>query len=162
MSTIGLGEFHPFEAAGRRFLYLVPSAAVFALDDCAEAVLQELSAGPRVATVLTRDLSSRFGAAEVSDTIAELTRVRVVAEVQGTPDGVPPRGVPVAARIIPLRPVPLQTLVVNVTNQCNLACTYCYEYGEDKIVDTTNGQQPKFMTEDTARAQRRICAARIA
>ncbi len=47
--------------------------------------------------------------------------------------------------------MPLQTLVVNVTNQCNLACTYCYEYGEDKIVDTENGKQPKFMTEETAR-----------
>jgi uncharacterized protein len=48
--------------------------------------------------------------------------------------------------------VPLQTLVVNVTNQCNLSCTYCYEYGEDKIVrpDKFNGQ-PKFMTEQTAR-----------
>ncbi len=50
-----------------------------------------------------------------------------------------------------LKPVPLQTLVVNVTNQCNLACTYCYEYGEDKIVDTENGKQPKFMSEETAR-----------
>ena len=54
-------------------------------------------------------------------------------------------------KIIPLKPVPLQTLVVNVTNQCNLACTYCYEYGEDKIVDTENGKQPKFMSEETAR-----------
>ena len=55
-------------------------------------------------------------------------------------------------KILPLKPVPLQTLVVNVTNQCNLACTYCYEYGEDKIVDTENGKQPKFMSEETARA----------
>ena len=47
--------------------------------------------------------------------------------------------------------MPLQTLVVNVTNQCNLSCTYCYEYGEDKIVDTENGKQPKFMSEETAR-----------
>ena len=39
---LGLREFHSFEAAGRRYLYLVPSAAVFALDDCSEAVLQEL------------------------------------------------------------------------------------------------------------------------
>ena len=36
-------------------------------------------------------------------------------------------------------------------NQCNLACTYCYEYGEDKIVDTENGKKPKFMAEQTAR-----------
>ena len=38
MTNIGLREFHSFEAAGRRFLYLVPSAAVFALDDCAVAI----------------------------------------------------------------------------------------------------------------------------
>ena len=42
-------------------------------------------------------------------------------------------------------------MVMNVTNQCNLACTYCYEYGEDKIVDTENGKKPKFMAEQTAR-----------
>jgi uncharacterized protein len=41
--------------------------------------------------------------------------------------------------------------VLNVTNQCNLSCEYCYEYGEDKIVDTENGKQPKFMSEQTAR-----------
>ncbi len=58
--------------------------------------------------------------------------------------------------------MPLQTLVVNVTNQCNLACTYCYEYGEDKIVDTENGKQPKFMSEETARESGRVraCASR--
>ena len=33
MSLLGLGEFHAFGAAGQRFLYLVPSAAVFALDE---------------------------------------------------------------------------------------------------------------------------------
>ena len=41
--------------------------------------------------------------------------------------------------ILPLTQVPLGTMVLNVTNQCNLACTYCYEYGEDKIVETENG-----------------------
>ena len=50
-----------------------------------------------------------------------------------------------------MTPFPLTTAVLNVTNQCNLSCTYCYEYSEDKIVDTTNGAQPKFMSEETAR-----------
>ena len=50
-----------------------------------------------------------------------------------------------------MMPFPLSTMVLNVTNQCNLACTYCYEYGEDKIVDTEHGKQSKFMTEETAR-----------
>ncbi len=73
--------------------------------------------------------------------------------------GVAPQPLP---KIIPLKPVPLQTLVVNVTNQCNLACTYCYEYGEDKIVDTENGKQPKFMSEETARESVEFALARVA
>jgi len=149
--TLGLHEFHPFEAAGRRYLYLVPSAAVFALDDCSEAVLQELSDGPQPLVDLTRSLSTRFDAGEVTDTIAELQRVRALGQMVAKPSSAEPAVGKPQPKIVPLRPVPLQTLVVNVTNQCNLACTYCYEYGEDKIVDTTNGQQPKFMSEATAR-----------
>jgi len=34
---------------------------------------------------------------------------------------------------------------------------YCYEYSEDKIVDTENGKQPKFMTEETARQSVESC-----
>lgn len=143
MSRLGLGEFHSFEAAGRRFVYLVPSAAVFALDDCSAAVLESLAAGPRPLDDLSRDLATRFDSTEVADTIAELVRVRALGRSDLEPAALP--------KIIPLKPVPLQTLVVNVTNQCNLSCTYCYEYGEDKIVDTENGKQPKFMTEATAR-----------
>src|ERR1700730_811424 len=33
-------EFHLFTAAGKNFLYLVPSAAIFALDDATSAVLR--------------------------------------------------------------------------------------------------------------------------
>ena len=43
---------------------------------------------------------------------------------------------------------PLQTLVLNVTNQCNLSCEYCYEFGEDKIA-TPEGKK-KFMDWETA------------
>jgi uncharacterized protein len=53
-------------------------------------------------------------------------------------------------KVLPLRPCP-SAMVLNVTNQCNLSCTYCYEYGEDKIVQTENGRQPKWMSEETAR-----------
>ena len=58
---------------------------------------------------------------------------------------------PASPKVLPLTPFPLTTMVLNVTNQCNLSCTYCYEYGEDKIVDTENGRKPKFMSEETAR-----------
>ncbi len=58
---------------------------------------------------------------------------------------------PPAPKQMPPENFPLTTMVLNITNQCNLSCTYCYEYGEDKIVDTENGKQPKFMSADTAR-----------
>src|SRR6202043_4083180 len=44
---------------------------------------------------------------------------------------------------------PIQTLVMNLTNQCNLSCQYCYEFGADKVA-TPEGK-PKFMDLETAK-----------
>ena len=137
------GEFHPFEAAGREFVYLVPSAAVFELDGLSSAILSRLGGGERALQELVSDLSASFDPAEVEETLRELLRVRAIA-VSGVPEQAPPRQ-------MPPENFPLTTMVLNVTNQCNLSCTYCYEYGEDKIVNTENGRQPKFMSEQTAR-----------
>jgi uncharacterized protein len=143
MTAIGLREFHSFEAAGREFLYLVPSAAVFELDDTASAVLSRLRDRDATPQELVEDLSARFACTDVKDTVSELLRVRAIGAA-GVPD-------PEAPRQMPPENFPLTTMVLNVTNQCNLSCTYCYEYGEDKIVDTENGRKPKFMSEETAR-----------
>src|SRR6185437_13291070 len=83
------------------------------------------------------------GVENLDETLAELARVQAIGEVD-----IPAAPTP---KVIPLAPFPLTTMVLNVTNQCNLSCTYCYEYGEDKIVDTENGKKPKFMNEETAR-----------
>ena len=40
--------------------------------------------------------------------------------------------------------------MLNLTNQCNLSCQYCYEFGEDKVA-TPEGK-PKFMDFETAKA----------
>ena len=54
---------------------------------------------------------------------------------------------------LPPAPFPLATLVLNVTNKCNLSCTYCYEFGEDKIADAGNGAKrlAPMMSPETAR-----------
>lgn len=143
MSELALREFHPFQSAGREFLYLVPSAAVFELDETSSAVLTRLQQGPAQGRALVEELSAAFPVAEVQETISELVRVRAIGE-----SGVPERPAP---KQMPPADFPLTTMVLNVTNQCNLSCTYCYEYGEDKIVDTENGRKPKFMSEETAR-----------
>jgi uncharacterized protein len=136
-------EFHLFTAAGRSFLYLVPSAAIFALDDATSAVLRAVGEQRQPEEGIVSMLASRFEATVVHAAIAELLEVRAIGYEHQPED--------VAPRVLPMMPFPLNTMVLNVTNQCNLACTYCYEYGEDKIVDTANGAQAKFMAEQTAR-----------
>jgi len=140
MTPLVLGDFHRFEAAQQDFLYLVPSAALFQLDPAASAIISALERGPMPGEELVRQLASRFPAEELAETIAELERVRAIG-----------RPAAPAPRTHPPEDFPLTTLVLNITNQCNLSCTYCYEYGEDKIVDTANGKAPKFMNEETAR-----------
>jgi uncharacterized protein len=136
-------EYHLFQAAGRDFLYLVPSAAVFALDAPTSAVLRVVSESTRSEQGVIEALADRFDPDAVRTAIGELLQVRAIGYEHQPEESAP--------RILPMMPFPLSTMVLNVTNQCNLACTYCYEYGEDKIVDTEHGRQSKFMTEETAR-----------
>lgn len=143
MTELRRGEYHPFDAAGREFVYLAPSAAIFELDDVSSAILARLCERDRSMPDLVDELSARFERAAVEETIGELLRVHAIA-ISGIPDRPLPRQ-------MPPENFPLTTMVLNVTNQCNLSCTYCYEYGEDKIVHTENGRQPKFMSEQTAR-----------
>jgi uncharacterized protein len=137
-------EFHLFQAAGRDFLYLVPSAAVFALDAPTSAVLGAVCEKPLSDEAVVAALAARFDGDAVRTAIRELVDVRAIG-YEHQPVEQPPR-------MLPMMPFPLNTMVLNVTNQCNLACTYCYEYGEDKIVDTEHGKQSKFMSEQTALA----------
>ena len=143
MIALAARELHQFRAASRRFIYLVPSAAIFALDDASAAVLDDVVDAPTERDAIVARLSPRFEPAIVRNAIEELMGVRAIGYEQ-QPE-------PSAPRVLPITPFPLSTMVLNVTNQCNLACTYCYEYGEDKIVDTSNGKQPKFMSEEVAR-----------
>jgi uncharacterized protein len=143
MMPLAAREHHRFEAAGRSFVYLVPSAAVFALDEPSDAILRMLTEGAYTREAIVAQLSAHHTEAELDETLAELARVQAIGEVSGFVKPHP--------KILPLAPFPLTTMVLNVTNQCNLSCAYCYEYGEDKIVDTEHGKQPKFMTEETAR-----------
>jgi uncharacterized protein len=142
-TSVSLREFHPFEAAGTRYVYMVPSAGVFKLDEPSAAMVDALMAGPRMPEDLIADLAGRFTEDRLRETLEELTGIKAIGAADAPREQVvndlPPEG------------FPLTTMVLNVTNKCNLACTYCYEYGEDKIVDTNFGDQPKFMLDETAR-----------
>lgn len=139
MSVYRLGEFHPFSGGGQRYLYLVPSGAIFALDDLSSALLAKLQQGERAQAELQADLTAEgFAAAEIEETIEELYQSHAITNGNGFYEEV---------QKAPM-PFPLQTLVLNVTNQCNLSCKYCYEFGEDRLA-TPEGKT-KFMDEATA------------
>ena len=140
--VLALRDFHAFEAYGARFLYMVPSAGIFRMDEAGCAILDALGDGPLDQDALVEDLGDHFDVDRILETIAELSEIRAI----GAPDA-PKEEAP---NDLPPEDFPLNTMVLNVTNKCNLACTYCYEYGDDKIVDTQYGSQPKFMSDETA------------
>ncbi|MEO8594855.1 MAG: quinohemoprotein amine dehydrogenase maturation protein [Candidatus Solibacter sp.] len=136
-----LGEFHLFEGGGRQFLYLVPAGAIFEMDNAVEAVIGLLREGPaEYDELVARLMAAGHSAGDAMELLDELRRVRVIVGENSTRE-------PVDS---PPADFPLQSLVMNLTNQCNLSCTYCYEFGEDKVA-TPEGKK-KFMDLDTAKA----------
>jgi uncharacterized protein len=134
-------EFQSFAGGDARFLYLVPSAAVVRIDDLSHAVLESLETADRTTEELENALSEAWSADDVRASIDELLGMRAIYSVLA------PAPKPVAEK--PKRRIPLQTLVLNVTSKCNLSCGYCYEYGEDKIVEAST--KPRFMNETVAK-----------
>lgn len=143
MKKLALKEFHSFEAAGTRFLYLVPSAAIVRLDESSDAVIRVLENGPKKIDEIESELAWQFGQEEISSSISELMEVRAIG-----PAAIPPERM---LKVLPAKDFPLTTMVLNVTSKCNLACTYCYEYGEDKVVDVVKKELPRFMDYETAK-----------
>jgi uncharacterized protein len=139
--TYRLGEFHPFESSDRRFLYLVPAGAIFEIDGPAGQLLDRLGKGSATHDELMAELvDTGLDQVDAHGLIGELFSARVIASGEMAP---PPMANPPAD-------FPLQSLVMNITNQCNLSCTYCYEFGQDKIA-TPQGK-PKYMDIATAKA----------
>lgn len=133
------GEAHSFSVDGTEFLYLVPSGSIFALEGIAKAALDRLRHGeaspPELAAHLSR---SGFTSHEIEVCFKELADAGAIVPTDHTPKPVQ----------VPPEAFPLQRLVLNVTNQCNLACGYCYEYSDDRIAKPDG--KPKYMNEETA------------
>ena len=127
-------QMHRFHGGERNYAFLVPSSMIFELDDVSERLLDRLAGGPKPPAAIVEN-------PEEEAALRELAGVGAVAR-QGTP-------------LIPLgglqevdAPPPIRTVVLNITNSCNLACRYCYEYGDDRIAPA---EVPAAMTEEVAR-----------
>jgi uncharacterized protein len=154
MTVFRRGEYHVFDGDGAPYVYLVPSAAVYRLDDTSVAVLDAVGEQGTEPANLAVSLRDRFPLPEVKETVEELVRVRALQAIPGNgspppaPAGPPNPSTPDSSTAVRKR-VPLTTLVVNVTSKCNLSCKYCYEFGEDRITEASG--KPRFMDEATAR-----------
>ena len=136
-----VGEHHAFRAADAEFLYLVPSGSIFRLEGLSQALVNLLREGERTREEVVRDLQAQgYAPQEVVSGLDEMERAEALASNRFQP----------VRPAVPVQAFPLQRVVLNVTNQCNLACTYCYEYSDDKI-SQQDGKQ-KYMSEDVARA----------
>jgi hypothetical protein len=78
MNLLRRGEYHAFDADGAPYVYLVPSAAVFRLDDTSSAVLDALGGQDVEPNELVRALSDRFPVADVRATVEVLLNVRAL------------------------------------------------------------------------------------
>jgi uncharacterized protein len=129
------GEAHAFRAADADFLYLVPSGAIFRMEGLAREMIEQVRQGAMTRCDLVEFFSRRgHDIAEIEATLDELDQAEVLtSNFSRRP---PP--------VVPLQSFPLQRVVLNVTNQCNLACTYCYEYSADRIAQQDG--KPKYMS----------------
>lgn len=138
-STYSIGEFREFQGADSKFLYLVPSGGIFQLDHLSDAILERFRRGAASSEQVVSDLALQgFAAPDIAEAVQELFALRALRDERGFTNLVQE----------PPADFPLQTLVMNVTNQCNLACQYCYEFGADKVA-TPEGKA-KFMDWETA------------
>lgn len=134
-------EHHRFSVGGSEFLYLVPSGAIFGLNGLSKDIFELLSKDPVGRAELVARLA-RIGhdPSHITTTIEEMEYYDVVTAGDGQPK----------FPAVPRGDFPLQRMVLNVTNQCNLNCGYCYEYSEDKIA--INKDKPKYMSDPVAQA----------
>jgi uncharacterized protein len=140
MTNFRLGEFHPFEGGGKKYLYLVPSGAVFELHALAADVISQLQESERSLEQLLASLQATgLSASDADELLRELYQAHVITSGDGR-----------APETIEEAPIafPLSSLVLNITNQCNLSCKYCYEFGEDKLANSEGKAQ--YMPVETA------------
>lgn len=127
---------------GSEFVYVATSAAIFAVDAIGSAALAAFAGehGSDDNAWLAAQPDRDAAAATLQDLI-ELGVIRPADEASAP------------HALLPPMPFPLATLVLNVTNRCNLSCSYCYEYGADRLTagSGSKGAGKPRMDDDTAR-----------
>jgi len=130
------------DEAGNAFLYVANSAAILALDPLAGDLVSAFDQPDGFNDeAFLGDHADRESAEATLNDLVDLGVIRPFGES------------PAPRAPLPPMPFPIATLVLNVTNKCNLSCTYCYEYGDDRLTEGNGsaGTGKALMADDTAR-----------
>jgi uncharacterized protein len=138
-------EFRPENAhlvshGGLTVLVAAKTMSLFTMDPLSEAVLRYCETNRRFTLDEVVDqLSGDFAGEDVAQVVNEFMNVDVLSGHQSS-------GV-ASLPFVDTEQFPLSSLVLNVTNKCNLHCTYCYEPDGAKY-----GPAPVRMEWETARS----------
>ncbi len=127
MEVVKIADHKRFQANGNAFIFLTQMGTVFEIDSEIQAVLDH---GLVKGCFTEKQFYSSLNGT-IEDKKAHwntLTKNRIFV-----PHTVPENGgaTPTAQ---PTRPIPIKTLVLHVTQACNLGCHYCYHGFEDGII----------------------------
>jgi len=137
-------EFRPENAhvvnhSGMTVLVAAKTMSLFTMDPLSEAVLQYCENKRRFTLEeVVNQLSTDFVSEDVAHVVREFMNVDVLVGHQHSGA--------VALPHVDTEHFPMSSLVLNVTNKCNLHCTYCYEPDGAKY-----GPTPVRMEWETAR-----------
>ena len=117
MPIYRIADHRLFAAGGRQFLYLARDNALFEVEPETREWIRRYSGD---AAGLTRAVEARgrIPASEARATLDDLLARRVILREVGPDEA--------SRAAVRPRQVPLQTLVLHVTDACNLGCAYCY------------------------------------
>lgn len=111
-----LAHFHPFQVGKKDYIFLVPTSSIIELDELASKIVKGFKrASAASLPALLKRWEKSQSSEEMGEALDELKKVGLLRAVSGDePMGLPPP------------PVRLQTMVLILTEQCNLKCAYCY------------------------------------
>jgi len=155
--SVQLGEVRQFSVSGREYVMVVATTGIFAVDEPGGKILKFLRSGtegPPAATageqatgnppVAFPKLYSAFegehSREEIRGVLSELGRMGAIRL-----RGVREDAAGLTAPKLPPLPFPQKSLVLNVANDCNLGCSYCFAAQGDY------GAPRQMMDEATAR-----------
>jgi uncharacterized protein len=154
---IRLAEIRPFAFRGKHYVFVVPVTGIFEISELAAEIIHLFLIGaasdgkavytaaaiesrPLAVQEVVNALRARYSIHSIVQGLSELQTLGVLL----TEGGSQPQAVPFPPKLSG-KPFPQRSLVLNVANDCNLGCTYCFASQGDY------GAPKRFMSQETAR-----------